>query len=82
MYKTHSTTECLMLLGSYITGYLPELYCRSQAIIHAGGMLADATLAQQTLQGLRTVLAPKTLSAARLQSYLLLHPMASQVCCK
>ena len=50
-----------------------------QAVLHASGVLADATLANQTLAGIRSVFAPKVLPVAALQSALLVQPAVTQV---
>ena len=34
-----------------------------QGVVHSGGVLADATIANQTLAGIRSVFAPKTASS-------------------
>lgn len=46
------------------------------ALLHAGGVLADALLAGLTAGSIRSVFAPKTSSLARLQAPLRLHPAA------
>jgi acyl transferase domain-containing protein/acyl carrier protein len=50
-----------------------------EAILHAAGNLADATIANQTLAGIRAVYAPKVLPAETLQSDLHAHPSTAQV---
>ena len=50
-----------------------------EALFHAGGVLADATLANQTLAGLRSVAAAKLPLAASSHRKLPQQPMASQV---
>ncbi len=50
-----------------------------QAVLHAGGLLADATLANQTLAGLRTVAAAKLPLAGSSHQRLPRQPMAAQV---
>ncbi len=55
-------------------GTLPLL-----AILHAGGVLADATLANQSLHSLRQVHAPKALSLAKWLAASSCQPAAAQV---
>ena len=50
-----------------------------QAILHASGVLADATLANQTLAGLRAVFAPKVLPAEAWQGRVAAQPATLQV---
>jgi acyl transferase domain-containing protein/acyl carrier protein len=50
-----------------------------EAILHAAGNLADATITNQTLAGIRAVYAPKVLPAETLQSDLQVHPSTAQV---
>jgi len=46
---------------------------------HAGGVLADATLANQSPAAMRAAFAPKLASYQRLQGIAGLHPTAEQV---
>jgi NADPH:quinone reductase-like Zn-dependent oxidoreductase len=48
-------------------------------IMHASGVLADATLRNQTLRGVRTVYAPKVAALQRLSGSTAAHPGAFQV---
>jgi hypothetical protein len=50
-----------------------------QGIMHAGGVLSDATLASQTLRGLRAVFGPKVVAAARLGAAVKASPPTFQV---
>jgi NADPH:quinone reductase-like Zn-dependent oxidoreductase/acyl carrier protein len=50
-----------------------------EAVLHAAGNLADATIANQTLAGIRAVYAPKVLPAETLQSDLHVHPSTAHV---
>lgn len=50
----------------------------SQAVFHAGGALADATLAQQTARGCRAVNAPKGIALNHMRPWLQLQ--ASSTC--
>jgi len=50
-----------------------------QAILHASGVLADATVANQTLPGIRGVFAPKVLPLAAWRHALAAHPAVSEV---
>jgi hypothetical protein len=47
--------------------------------MHAGGVLADATLANQSLAGLRAVMAPKAVSLGRWQAVMGAQPLLSQL---
>ena len=49
------------------------------AVMHAGGVLADATVSKQSLAGLREVMAPKLLPLLRWQQLLGCQPVAQQV---
>jgi nucleoside-diphosphate-sugar epimerase len=49
------------------------------AVLHAGGALADATLANQTLRDLRAVGAPKVAALQNLQQLMQLQPLATAV---
>jgi hypothetical protein len=48
-------------------------------LLHASGLLADATLANQTLKGIRTVYAPKSGALGRLRRRTTLQPGAFEV---
>jgi acyl carrier protein len=50
-----------------------------QGIVHASGALADATVANQTLAGIRGVLAPKVVPAESWQTLVSKQPAAMQV---
>ena len=50
-----------------------------QAVVHAAGVLCDATLPQQTANNLRAVFAPKIAGAHRLLQRMSLQPTTSQV---
>ena len=50
-----------------------------QGVIHSGGVLADATLPNQTLGGVRTVFAPKVTSAQLWQPRVALQPAPMHV---
>ncbi len=50
-----------------------------QGIMHAGGVLADATLAAQTLASLRTAFAPKVQAASQLRNALAQQPTTFQL---
>jgi NADPH:quinone reductase-like Zn-dependent oxidoreductase/3-oxoacyl-(acyl-carrier-protein) synthase len=49
------------------------------AVLHAGGVLADATVSKQSLLGLRQVLAPKVMATMACQQQLSLQPVSQQV---
>jgi NADPH:quinone reductase-like Zn-dependent oxidoreductase len=49
------------------------------AVLHAGGVLADATFANQTLRDLRAVSAPKASALRNLQQLMRLQPLATAV---
>jgi NADPH:quinone reductase-like Zn-dependent oxidoreductase/3-oxoacyl-(acyl-carrier-protein) synthase len=49
------------------------------AVLHAGGVLADATVSKQSLPGLRQVLAPKVMATMACQQQLSLQPVSQQV---
>jgi hypothetical protein len=49
------------------------------AVLHAGGVLADATFGNQTLRDLRAVSAPKVAALQNLQQLLQLQPLATAV---
>lgn len=70
-HPSHST-----LNRGHIRRQAPRLL---EAILHAGGMLADATLSNQTLAGLRAVAAAKLSLAASSHRKLPQQPMISQV---
>ena len=65
-----SSEDARALLGS-----APGL----QGIMHASGVLADATFSNQSLQSLRRVFAPKTSSAQKLHSTIQQAPLAFEV---
>ena len=48
-------------------------------MVHASGVLADATLQRQSLVGIRAVFAAKVSSIQRLQSATAMHPIAQQI---
>eukprot|EP00775_Hariotina_reticulata_P007135 gene7135-7350_t len=48
-------------------------------VVHAGGVLADATISKQTLAGVRKVFAPKFDATVQLQRCLQHHPVSYQV---
>ena len=50
---------------------------RLASLMHAGGVLQDATLANQTASGARAVVAPKVDALSRLSGALGAHPLAS-----
>ena len=50
-----------------------------QALIHAGGVLADAALAQQTARSCRAVDAPKGSALARLSPWLQLRASSTTI---
>ena len=50
-----------------------------QGVVHASGVLADATLQKQTLSGVRTVFAAKLVSMQRLGSAAMAQPIAVQM---
>ena len=50
-----------------------------EGVQHAAGTLADATVVNQTLSGIRAVYAPKVLPAEALRSSSALHPSTAQV---
>jgi hypothetical protein len=66
----------LLLAGSQRQQQRPR---ELQAVLHASGVLADATLGNQTLAGIRAVFAPKVLPVAALQRALLVQPAVTQV---
>ena len=51
----------------------------TSTIIHAGGVLADATVANQNPSGIRAVFAPKVTAAQKWQQALLQQPVQGQV---
>ena len=69
-----SSVEEATVLGN-APGQLPQL----QGIMHASGVLADATFGNQTLASLRQAFAPKTISASNLHSSTQQTPLAFQV---
>ncbi len=71
---TSSCEEAKALAGS-APGHQPQL----QGIMHASGVLADATFANQSLASLRQAFAPKTDSAAKLHSSTQQTPLAFQI---
>ena len=71
---TSSLEEAKALAGS-APGHQPQL----QGIMHASGVLADATFANQSLASLRQAFAPKTDSAAKLHSSTQQTPLAFQI---
>ncbi len=71
---TSSFEEAKALAGS-APGHQPQL----QGIMHASGVLADATFANQSLASLRQAFAPKTDSAAKLHSSTQQTPLAFQI---
>ena len=71
---TSSLEEAKALAGS-APGHQPQL----QGVMHAGGVLADATFANQSLASLRQAFAPKTDSAAKLHSSTQQTPLAFQI---
>ena len=68
--------RALLLDGSSGSGSRPRAL---QAILHTSGMLADATVANQTLAGIRAVFAPKCMPAAAWQQPLAAQPAAAEV---
>ena len=48
-------------------------------LLHAGGVLADATVANQTAAGVKTVFAPKASALERLDGLTNLHPMRTSL---
>ena len=71
---TSSCEEAKALTGS-APGHQPQL----QGIMHASGVLADATFANQSLASLRQAFAPKADSAAKLHSSTQQTPLAFQI---
>ena len=71
---TSSIEEAKALTGD-APGHLPQM----QGIMHASGVLADATFGNQSLGSLRTAFAPKINSAANLHSSSAHAPLAFQV---
>lgn len=48
-------------------------------MVHSGGILADATIANQTLHGVRTVFAPKVSSAKLWEKSVALQPATMHI---
>ena len=55
----HSLLKCDTSLASDVAGMLHVMQHQIDILIHAGGVLADATLPNQSLQKCRSVFAPK-----------------------
>ncbi len=70
--------DLAVLLGAVTTdGTQPARHL--QAILHASGVLADATVANQTLAGIRAVFAPKVAPVAAWRRALASHPATAEV---
>ena len=71
-------TERMSLVSCSAPGALRSTMCR-QAVVHASGVLADASLRKQDAAGVRGVMAPKGRAAEALTPKLVAHPMALHV---
>ena len=69
----------LLLAGNSTTGTKEQKQHELQAILHASGVLADATVVNQTLAGIRGVFAPKVLPVAAWRRPLASQPAACEV---
>ena len=77
-----SAEDLALLLGTAAAAGAPEGSRPArelQAILHASGVLADATLANQTLPGIRAVFAPKVAPVAAWRRALPFHPTTAEV---
>jgi len=84
-----TVSSCDVGAASDVSGLFDSIRCSSRstalgrpalsAIMHAGGVLADAALANQTASGLRKVAAPKSVALQLLVQQLVSLPVVSNV---
>ena len=67
----------LLLAGSNVLGHAPR--AAVVGIVHAGGVLADAMLSNQSVKGFRATWAPKVAALSRLSLGYTSHPGAMQL---